>query len=337
MYSFPGVGGTFYEQHKAGVLRDISSVIGAKCKDSSSKAGLGAFSRDGKLYGMSMYAAQVVFWYNKKLAAKAGIDPTKIKNWKDFLAQVKKAKSANVTPIVVGGKDKWPLHFYYSYLAVRILGEQGIAKAASGADGGYASKGFVKVGQEYKKLVDLSPFQPGFMDAKYDKASGLFGDGKGIFHLMGDWDYLTQKANSTSGKGLSDDDLGIINFPAVEGGSGQNTDTFGAINGWLFSKDASDESVKFLCHMLNVKNQTTGGREGFWIPVAKGADKDIKNQFLKKISKNISVSEYHQLFLDQALGATVGGAVNDVSAEMASGDLSPEAAAKKIEEARELQ
>ncbi len=330
-------GGTFYEQQKAGVLRDISGVIGTKCKDTSSKAGLGAFSREGKLYGMPMYAAQVVFWYNKKLAAKAGIDPTQIKNWKDFLAQVKKAKSANVTPIVVGGKDKWPLHFYYSLLAVRMLGEEGISKAAAGLDGGYANEGFVKVGKEFKRLVDLKPFQPGFMDAKYDKASGLFGDSKGIFHLMGDWDYLTQKSNSTSGKGVLDEDLGIINFPIVEGGTGKNTDTFGAINGWLFSKNASDESVKFLCYMLNVKNQTAGGREGFWIPVAKGADKDIKNQFLKTISKNISVSEYHQLFLDQALGASVGGAVNDVSAAMASGDLTPKAAAEKIEEARQLQ
>ena len=39
---------------------------------------------------------------------------TTIKTWDDLLAAVKKLKAAGITPLVVGGADKWPLHFYWT-------------------------------------------------------------------------------------------------------------------------------------------------------------------------------------------------------------------------------
>ena len=78
-------------------------------------------------------------------------------------------------------------------------------------------------------------FQPGFMDTNNNKAAGLFGDGKGAFHLMGNWLSGSQQTNSTSGKGLPDEDLGIIPFPVPKDSKGKPGDTFGGINGWPVS------------------------------------------------------------------------------------------------------
>lgn len=330
-------GGVFYEQAKAGVLQDISGMMSPDCKAAHSDASLGAFAYDGTQHGMSMYAAEVVVWYNKDLAAKAGVDPQAIKTWDEFLSAVETAKASGVTPIVVGGKDKWPMHFIYSLLAMRIVGADGIAAAAAGEDGGFANDAFVKVGEEMVRLAALEPFQPGFMDSGYDKATGLFGDGKGLFHIMGNWDYGASKANSTSGEGLTDEQIGVIPFPAVAGGAGNPSATFGDVNGWLVSEGASQESVDFLCYMLNQENQTKAGAEGFWIPVAKGSSGGIQNPFNAQISENLAASSYHQLFLDQALGASVGGTVNDVSVDLASGATDPTEAAARVEEARQFQ
>ncbi len=55
--------------------------------------------------------------------AKGNVDGDKIKTWDDLLAAVKAIKAAGVTPIVVGGADKWPLHFYWTHLAVRVGGK----------------------------------------------------------------------------------------------------------------------------------------------------------------------------------------------------------------------
>lgn len=330
-------GGVFDEQAKAGILQDIGSVASDECKATHSAAGLGAFSRDGALHGLPMYAAEVVLWYNKALAKEAGIDVAGIATWDDFLKAITIAKNAGVTPIVVGGKDKWPLHFYYSLLALRMLGEDGIHKASKGIDGGYASDGWVQVGTEFQRLVDMEPFQPGFLDAGYEKAALLFGDGQGLFHLMGNWDYNTARARSTSGEGIGDENLGLISFPKVAGGQGRAKDTFGGINGWLVTKGASQQAVDFLCYFVNADNQYRAGEMGFWIPVAKNSSGGIENPFFAQVSDHLAASEYHQLFLDQALGSSVGATVNDVSADLAAGVVTPQEAAEQIEEARLFQ
>ena len=333
---FTWTGGVFHEQAKAGILKDISADMNAGWKDVFSPGGVAALNYKGKYHGAPMYAASVVLWYNKKLLSQANIDPATIQTWDDFLAAVSKVKAAGITPIIAGGKDKWPLAFYYGFLATRIAGKEGIANADAGNAGGFDNPDFVRVGSEFKRLVDLQPFQPGFMDTNNNKASGLFGDGKGAFHLMGNWLYGTQKQNSTSGKGIPDEDLGFISFPAVKDGKGGANDTFGGINGWLVTKDAAPSTVKWLQFMLSKENQTEAGRLGLWLPIAKGAGASISNPLLRQVAEQFDNSGYHQLYLDQALGASVGATLNDVTAEIATGEITPQQAATRVEEARKM-
>ena len=70
-------------------------------------------------------------------------------------------------------------------------------------------------------------------------------------------------------------------------------------------------------------------------PWCKGADAGLNNPFMKLIAANLAKSNYHQNFYDQSLGPSVGRVVNDVSAEIAGGSMSPQDAAKAIEAALE--
>lgn len=326
-------GGVLKDQAEAGFLKDISAEMNGDWAKSLSAAGVSAFTVDGKVVGVPVSASDLGFWVNKPLAAKAGIDPSAIKTWDDFLTAVQKAKSAGVTPIVAGGKDKWPLHFYYGYLAVREAGQKGFADAIAEKGNGFAAPPFVKAGQEFKKLIELEPFQKGFMDTTFSQASGMFGDGKAVFHLMGDWDYGTSKQNSQSGKGIADADLALIRFPTVKNGAGAATDTFGGINGWAVTSSAKPEAVDFLKFFTSVEIQSQSAEKGFFIPVAIGADKGLKNPFFSQISAALGQSGFHQVFLDQALGANVGATINDVSADLAQGNTSPEDAAATVQNA----
>ena len=130
-----------------------------------------------------MLQSQVGFFYNKELMAKAGVDGAKIKTWDDLLGAVKKLKAAGITPLMVGGADKWPLHFYWTYLAVRIGGKPAFDAALRGENGGFAGETFVKAGELFKQLVDLQPFQNGFLGFKNPQAVGAFGDGKAAMTL----------------------------------------------------------------------------------------------------------------------------------------------------------
>jgi raffinose/stachyose/melibiose transport system substrate-binding protein len=329
-------GGVFYEQAGSGATRDATSLMSEDFLATQSAAGMNAFTFDGQVMGIAHQVSQVGFFYNKDLVAQAGVDVAAIKTWDDFLAAVQTVKDAGITPIAAGGADKWPLHFYWSYLAMRVAGQEGMAAARNGEGDGFTDAAFVRAGEEFKRLIDLQPFQEGFESATYNVASGYFGDGNAAFHLMGDWDIGAQAGNSASGEGLSEEQLGFFSFPAVADGAGQATDTLGGINGFVFGADAPDEAVQFLQYFANPENQLEAGKQDLYIPLAVGADAGIANPIRAQISRNLAESQWHQIFLDQDLGADVGGVVNDISLQLATGDIDPQGAAELIQEAWEL-
>jgi raffinose/stachyose/melibiose transport system substrate-binding protein len=329
-------GGVFYEQAKAGVLRPIDDVITQAAKDDQGTAGVAAFTApDGHIYGIARDVAEVVLWYNKSLFEKAGVDPASLQTWDGFLASIQKFKDAGITPISVGAKDKWPAHFWWSKLVVRLAGQDGFNAAAAGEGDGFAGADFVRAGQLMLDLAATEPWQEGFQAASYGDASGYFGDGKAAMHLMGDWDYGAMKDNSANKAGIPDDQLGILPFPTIEGGKGDPTDTLGGLSGYLFSRNASDEAVKFIEWYNSSVVQKKFADANYYIPISKGSADGMVNPFKVQVAKDINGAHWHALFFDQALGPAVGGVVNDVSAELAANEISAEDAAQQIKEAVE--
>ena len=76
-------------------------------------------------------------------------------------------KDAGITPIAVAGQDKWPAMFYWAYLALRIGGQAAYEEAIG--TGNWDGPAFVEAGNQLKRLIDLEPFQEGFLAATYDK------------------------------------------------------------------------------------------------------------------------------------------------------------------------
>ncbi len=330
IYSWAG--GVLKAQIEAGVLQDITDQVKGYA-DSLTPAALAAFTSNGHVYGLPTALSQVGFLCNSELMAKAKVDPASIKTWDDLLAAVKTLKAAGVTPIVVGGADKWPLHFYWTHLAVRIGGKPAFEAALRGENGGFAGETFQKSGVLFKQLVDLQPFQNGFLGFKNPQAVGYFGDGKAAMTLAISTVYHLQRALAADKVGLSEDKICWFDFPVVPGGKGAPTDTLGGITGWLVTKDSPKEAVDFLKFFVSKDVQTRLAAGNYIIPVVKGAEAGLNNAFMKLIASNLARSNYHQNFYDQSLGPSVGRVVNDVSAEIAGGSMSPQDAAAAIEAA----
>jgi raffinose/stachyose/melibiose transport system substrate-binding protein len=330
IYSWAG--GVLKAQVDAGVLEDITAAV-ADYKDNLAPGAVAAFTVGGKIYGLPHAVSQVGFMYNKELFAKANVDGSKIKTWDDLLGAVKTLKAANVTPIVTGGADKWPLHFFWTHLAVRLGGKAGFEAALKGENGGFEGEVFQKSGELFKQLVDLQPFQNGFLGFKNPQALGYFGDGKAAMILAISSQYATQRSLSASKQGITDDNLGWFDFPVPAGAKGEPTDTLGGVNGWLITKGAPKEAVEFVKFFISKDVQTRLAQNNYLIPTFKGAESGIGSQFLRNIAQNIGRSNYHQNFYDQALGPSVGRVVNDATAEIAGGSMSPKEAAKAIQAA----
>jgi raffinose/stachyose/melibiose transport system substrate-binding protein len=330
IYSWAG--GVLKAQIEAGVLEDITAPMKGY-SEQLAPAAVAAFTEDGKIYGVPMVLSQVLFLYNKELMAKANVDGAKIKTWDDLLAGVKALKAAGVTPVVVGGADKWPLHFYWTYLAMRVGGKAAFDAAMKNEGGGFAGETFVKAGELFKQLVDLQPFQNGFLGFKNQPAVGYFGDGKAALTLAISNVYLLQRALAADKVGLSDDKLGWFDFPTVLGGKGDASDTLGGITGWLVTKGSPKEAVEFLKFFVSQDVQKRLAAGNFIVPVIAGADAGFTSPFMRDVAQNLAHSKYHQNFLDQTLGPSVGRVVNDATAEIAGGSMTPKDAAKAIQEA----
>ena len=125
-------------QDKAGFLKDITKEV-ASVEATMSPSAVDAFKVDGKAVGVPFEMGEVAFYYNKKLFEKAGVKAEDIKTWDDFLGAVKKLKAAGIVPLDVGAGEKWPMHFYYSYLVMRVGGEHALTDAKAGKNGGFKS------------------------------------------------------------------------------------------------------------------------------------------------------------------------------------------------------
>jgi raffinose/stachyose/melibiose transport system substrate-binding protein len=329
-------GGVMQAQEKAGFLKDVTKDVSAWDSDLSPTA-VDAFKVDGKIVGVPFEVGEVAFFYNKKLFEKAGVKAEDIKSWDDFLGAVKKLKAAGITPLVVGAGEKWPMHFYYSYLVMRIGGEHALADAKAGKDGGFKNATFVEAGKRLHELAALEPFQPGYLSTSHAQSAGIFGDGKAAMDLMGQWLLGMQGGNSTSGKGLAAEDIGILSFPVIPGGKGKATDTLGGINGWLVSKSAPPEAIDFLKFFSQKKYADEAAAKAAYIPVVKGSESGFTDPSFKRLADDLSKTTYHQNFFDQDLGPSVGRVINDVSVAVAAGQMTPEAAAAAIQEAADQQ
>jgi len=176
------------EQIQSGFCQDITNAMTGDFKDSFYPAGVQAFMSEGKLYGLPDSAGPIVFWYNKGLCEKAGVDPREIKCWEDLLDSVKRYRAAGITPIAVGDSEKWPLQFYPALLMMRMLGKDGMTAAYKGKHGGFARPEVVRAWRMYKALCELDPFQEGFLTTRTGESVGFFHDGMAALHLQaGAW------------------------------------------------------------------------------------------------------------------------------------------------------
>ncbi|MBB2911597.1 raffinose/stachyose/melibiose transport system substrate-binding protein [Streptosporangium becharense] len=321
-------GGGVLKQHvDAGLVKDLTAET-ADIAGDFTPASLVPYRFDGKLYALPTDIGMVGFWYNKALFARAGVT-TPPATWTEFLDTVRKLKAAGITPIALAGKAKWPGHYYWAYLAMRVAGLDALRQA--GETGDFTGPGFVAAGQRLKELVDLQPFQKGFLGADYSTPDGqaaTMSNGRAAMELMGQWAPAVQK---DAGKGLGED-LGFFTFPTVEGGKGVATDAFGGGGGLAVGADAPPAALDFLKFALKEENHRKAVEAGGVLPVLKGEESAVTDPGIKAVSETLSAATAFQLYLDQAYPPAVGQEVNDAVAELIAGEKTPEEVASAITE-----
>lgn len=243
---------------------------------------------------------------------------------------MKKLQAAGITPITLAGKDKWPGAFWWEYLAVRNGGKPAF-DAAYSRTGSFADPAFVKAGADLKQLVDLNPFQEGFLAATYDDHQTVMANGQAAMELMGHWapGADSGKAKDPAAFAAS---LGWFPFPSVAGGKGDASDALGGGDGFAIGKNAPPEAIDFVRYLVSKPVQIELVKAGIAVPpTVKGAEEALDNPLIVTVMQNAAASKYYQLYYDQYLTPAVGQAVNDQTQALFAGTSSPEDVAKAID------
>lgn len=325
-------GGVLAQYAQAGLVQDLTSALAQNgWGDSFQTAPLGLYKVGDKNYGVPWEAGMVGFWYNKDLFTKAGIEspPT---TWPALLDDVKKLKAANITPIAIGGKDEWPGAFWWEYLATRLGGQQAFQKAYD-RTGSFSDKPFMDAGATLKQLVDLQPFQTGFLGAAYPDQQAIMANGQAAMELMGQWAPGADRSVAKDPDAYMKS-LGFFPFPSVEGGAGDPGDVLGGADGFAIGKNAPPETIDFVRFLTSLDNQSAMAAAGTAVlPVVKGAEKSLKDPLMQEVAQRVSAAKYYQLYYDQLMSPAVGQTVNDQTAALFAGTSAPDAVAKAIDDA----
>ncbi|ANE46412.1 hypothetical protein SY83_09115 [Paenibacillus swuensis] len=194
---------TFKKSENILVLDDYVTSTGFKDKMLPSAMNT-LTHEDGHSYAFP-YAGNelILLYYNKELFEKNGVKvPT---TYEEFLDAVKKFKAADVTPMSMFAKEKWPTVALFDMFATRsnpagiTALDQGKAKASDEA--------FKSAAMKVEELVKAGLLSKGATNMNYDQAAALFHEGKAAMFLNGQWEI--EAATKALG-----DKVGYMYYPA---------------------------------------------------------------------------------------------------------------------------
>jgi raffinose/stachyose/melibiose transport system substrate-binding protein len=237
-------GGTLRTYAQAGQVEDLTSWFDQNdaVKKRLFPSSFGAATVDGKLYAMPCETVQpIVLFYNKKVFDKVGVRPPQ--SWDDIMALVPKFTRKGIAPFALGGQSRWTNMMWLEFLFDRIGGPGVFQAVFDGEKNAWSHPAAINALTKVQDLVKANGFIKGFSsitaDSNADQA--LLYTGKAAMMLHGSWSYGIQQANG--GDFVPSGSLGFMNFPPVEGGRGDPSDTVGNPGQYLsISSKASAEA-----------------------------------------------------------------------------------------------
>ena len=233
---------------------------------------------DGKTYGVPQEAYTNELYYNKDLLKKLGYElpPNAQFTQSQFLEIVKKAKAAGMVPIAQGVGDRpFPGAYIVGEALLRKLGKDDYRKLFTGKLS-FEDPRVVDVLKWTKELVDAGAYPKNFMTLKLGESHYYFYSKPGALMLpMGSW--YTGRAFVPVDKGGQPKDfpLGIMQFPAMDGGACNQCKTSGI--GASFGINAASKHKELAAEFLNAMSTPAMGKR--WIEtiyLQSAVDVDVK-------------------------------------------------------------
>jgi raffinose/stachyose/melibiose transport system substrate-binding protein len=291
----------------------------------------GAATVNGKIYAMPVETVQpIVLFYNKKVFDKVGVQPPQ--SYGDILDLIPKFNAKKIAPFSLAGQSRWTNMMWLEFMLDRNAGSDVFNNVFAGKAGSWSDPAVLDMLTKVQDLVKSNAFIHGFSsitaDSNADQA--LLYTGKAAMMVHGSWSYGIQKANG--GDFVKSGGLGWMNFPPIDGGKGDPTNTVGNPGQYLsISSKATaaqqDIAKKFFSTTLVDDDEKAGWVKSGGVPVLSGADSLYTGddaQYLKDMSAIASGAKVFAQSWDQALSPTAADTLLDNIAKLFQLQVTPQ-------------
>lgn len=286
-------------------------------------------SDDGMIYGVPFRLDGKLFFYNKDIFKKEGLEIPK--TWDEFIAVCDKLKADGITPIAEGNQDQWPACHYVGTLNQMLVSDDVRAKDYNPKTGEFTDPGYEKALEYYQQLVPY--MNAGVNGQTHDMARLGFTQGQTAM-LYAELVEITNVKQENA-----DLNWGMFNFPVVKG-SGNPDLLTGSPEGFVISSNTKypDECVEFLKWFLGPEVGTQQAEDVGWFNASRGVDAGLKDQSLIDAYKAISSAKEMGPWFDSSLYSTVCDTYLTAISDITNGDVTPKQAMEKVQKtAKEAQ
>ena len=322
---------SYVQDNKVEDLTDWFSQ-NADVKNRLFASSFGAATVNNKIYAMPCETVQpIILFWNKKVFDDVGVEPPK--TWDDILTLVPKFKAKNIAPISLGGQSLWTNMMWLEFLFDRIGGPDVFGAVFNGEKNAWSNPDSIKALTAIQTLIKAGGFVNGFQsitaDSNADQA--LLYTGKAAMMLHGSWTYASMKADG--GDFVTGGHLGWMNFPPVNGGKGDPSDTVGNPGQYLsISSDASADAKNIAKDFFKTGVLTSAEAKA-WIdtggvPITKAAASQLGQsadaEFLKFVYDVSSNAKVFAQSWDQAMSPTAATTLLDTIGKLFALSISPQ-------------
>ena len=327
-------GGGLRTWAKAGQVDDLTSWFdqNPKVKDKLIPSSFGPATIDGKIYAMPCETVEpIVLYYNKKVFDDVGVEPPQ--SWDDIMALVPKFNAKNIAPFSLGGQSRWTNMMWLEFLFDRIGGSEVFQAVFDGEKDAWSNPAAITALTKMQDLIKAKGFIEGFSsitaDSNADQA--LLYTGKAAMMLHGSWSYGILKEQG--GDFVSGGSLGYMNFPPVEGGTGDPSDTVGNPGQYLAisskaSAEQKDIAKKFFTSGVLDDTEVKDWIDSGGVPILKGTQAELESSqnadFVSFIYDVASKAKVFAQSWDQALSPTAAETLLDNIVKLFQLSISPQ-------------
>lgn len=281
------------------------------------------FTFDGVKYGVPLTIDGKAFFYNKDIFAELGLDVPK--TYTELIETFKALQAAGYeTPLVDGLSEPWVVSHFEGPIFARVIDPEVLAKDYDQNTGEFTDPGYIEGLNMFKEITSYMGEISLAID--HETARNMFVNGEApmTFCQLAEIGMI-ETANPNF-------NFGYFDFPAVEGGKGDQKAMEGAPEGFMLSKDAPPEAVEFLKFLTSEQAAYDWTKaNGELTAIEGGVTDENASEKIKEAYELVLNAESITPWFDNAVNINIGDVFMKGGQSLAIGETTPEKIMEEVQ------